>query len=108
MKSPRFTGFTTNEPAGMAWFACRLFAFCSQRVIFNLVRPQLAGRVYAMMIRPGSCELKITVYNHSIRMEDLQSGRHIVSLEGPTIHENENTNPLITKAFESFLKQFLN
>jgi len=33
----------------MAWFAYRLFAFCSQRVIFNMVRPQLAGRVYAMI-----------------------------------------------------------
>lgn len=33
----------------MAWFACRLFAFRSQRVIFNLARPQLAGRVYAMI-----------------------------------------------------------
>jgi len=48
MKSPRFTGFTTNEPPGLVWSIGRVHLFHRQRERRALAWPQLAGRVYAM------------------------------------------------------------
>lgn len=89
----------------MAWFACRLFAFRSQRVSFNLVRPQLAGRIYAMMERNITFYLRV---NKNLVEINEEGGASYIRFDAKNLLKSELVSALLAEALIERFKEIVN
>lgn len=89
----------------MAWLDYRLFAFRSQRVIFDLAWPQLAGRVHTMKEANITFHLRVNKDTAEITEEGNPS---YIKFDARNLLKSEWVSILLAEALIERFKEIVN